>query len=90
MAEGVAGARSHVGVTCDGCGCSPIVGTRFKCLVCVDVDLCAACHGGERTSAQSSPEHARSTSQVSRHERAFSQQFTADDAGVVIRCTSFA
>jgi hypothetical protein len=34
---------AHTGITCDICGASPIQGTRFKCLVCADTDLCAAC-----------------------------------------------
>jgi hypothetical protein len=33
----------HRGVTCDGCGASPIVGVRFKCTVCPNFDLCKAC-----------------------------------------------
>lgn len=33
----------HEGVTCDGCQTKPIVGTRYKCSVCPDFDLCAAC-----------------------------------------------
>ena len=33
----------HFGVECDGCGARPIVGTRFKCCVCCDFDLCAHC-----------------------------------------------
>lgn len=32
----------HPGVVCDGCS-SAIYGTRFKCLVCPDYDLCSAC-----------------------------------------------
>eukprot|EP00731_Ephydatia_muelleri_P030598 Em0022g112a len=32
----------HVGVVCDGCGGS-IYGTRYKCHVCRDYDLCTAC-----------------------------------------------
>lgn len=33
----------HTGVRCDGCSCFPIVGTRFKCSVCPDYDLCERC-----------------------------------------------
>ena len=32
----------HPGVVCDGCS-GPIQGTRFKCLVCNDYDLCSGC-----------------------------------------------
>lgn len=34
---------SHVGITCDGCKKWPIVGKRYKCLVCHDFDLCQTC-----------------------------------------------
>ena len=33
----------HEGVSCDICGSQPIVGVRFKCLVCKDYDLCSSC-----------------------------------------------
>ena len=35
----------HTFVTCDGCGMSPIIGSRFKCDVCPDFDLCGRCFG---------------------------------------------
>jgi hypothetical protein len=35
--------RAHLGITCDGCQTTPIVGNRFKCSVCPDFDLCESC-----------------------------------------------
>ncbi|XP_028668813.1 sequestosome-1 [Erpetoichthys calabaricus] len=32
----------HPGVTCDGCD-GPVMGTRFKCSVCPNYDLCSPC-----------------------------------------------
>ncbi|KAE8614073.1 hypothetical protein XENTR_v10007970 [Xenopus tropicalis] len=32
----------HPNVTCDGCD-GPVVGNRFKCLICPDYDLCSTC-----------------------------------------------
>jgi hypothetical protein len=34
---------THVGVSCDGCGESPIIGVRYKCAVCKNFDYCANC-----------------------------------------------
>jgi len=42
----------HRGVTCDECGMSPIVGSRFKCSVRPDFDLCQGC---ESTATQPYP-----------------------------------
>eukprot|EP00697_Spironema_sp_BW2_P003147 gnl/Spiro4/1420_TR762_c0_g1_i1.p1 gnl/Spiro4/1420_TR762_c0_g1~~gnl/Spiro4/1420_TR762_c0_g1_i1.p1 ORF type:complete len:103 (-),score=11.59 gnl/Spiro4/1420_TR762_c0_g1_i1:111-383(-) len=36
-------AIQHLGISCDRCGMSPIVGTRFKCGNCPDYDLCEGC-----------------------------------------------
>ncbi|KAI7841867.1 hypothetical protein COHA_004396 [Chlorella ohadii] len=33
----------HLDITCDGCETEPIVGHRYKCCVCEDIDLCGAC-----------------------------------------------
>ena len=38
----------HYGITCDGCGMSPIVGTRFKCAVRDDFDLCETCESSQK------------------------------------------
>lgn len=39
----------HLGVVCNGCGVGPIQGTRFKCLVRDDYDLCTACHAEDKS-----------------------------------------
>lgn len=36
----------HVDITCDGCECEPIIGKRFRCTVCEDIDLCEVCTRG--------------------------------------------
>ncbi|XP_050377781.1 protein NBR1 homolog isoform X2 [Argentina anserina] len=37
------GSMFHTGVRCDGCGCHPIIGPRFKSIVKEDYDLCRIC-----------------------------------------------
>lgn len=33
----------HVGVSCDGCGKSPLSGVRFKCVNCDEFNFCEDC-----------------------------------------------
>jgi hypothetical protein len=33
----------HSTVACDGCDVSPIVGIRYKCIVCKNFDYCEVC-----------------------------------------------
>lgn len=34
----------HMGTTCKGCGISPIIGPRLRCLICAEYSLCADCY----------------------------------------------
>ncbi|XP_049519876.1 uncharacterized protein LOC119446117 isoform X2 [Dermacentor silvarum] len=43
-----AGGMVHEGINCDACGERGIFGTRWKCLLCFDYDLCGACYMGGR------------------------------------------
>ncbi|GMH80516.1 hypothetical protein TrST_g2940 [Triparma strigata] len=45
----------HPGVSCDGCGESPLVGVRHKCTTCHNYDLCQSCHNNR--TAHHDPEH---------------------------------
>lgn len=54
----------HVDTSCDGCGKGPIEGSRFKCAVCADMDLCAACFLSLEQGADSSPPAAACASHV--------------------------
>jgi len=36
--------QAHINVVCDECGVRNFVGTRFKCSICADYDLCQVCH----------------------------------------------
>lgn len=33
----------HRDITCDGCGVTPLVGPRFRCISCTNFDLCGNC-----------------------------------------------
>ncbi|KAL1421081.1 hypothetical protein MTO96_023508 [Rhipicephalus appendiculatus] len=41
-----AGAMQHDGIICNGCREDGIFGTRWKCLLCYDYDLCNSCYAG--------------------------------------------
>jgi len=41
------GETIHYGVSCDGCSMTPIRGTRYKCTVCSNFDLCANCEASK-------------------------------------------
>jgi len=40
----------HQGVNCDNCR-GPVVGNRFKCLICTNVDFCEGCEAKQTTNA---------------------------------------
>lgn len=35
----------HINIMCNGCGCSPIIGTLYKCINCQNFNLCGDCEG---------------------------------------------
>lgn len=41
-----AGIVIHKGVTCDICTAQPIIGVRYKCMTCLDFDMCEFCRRG--------------------------------------------
>ena len=43
----------HAGINCDGCG-QGVAGTRYKCSMCPNYDLCAACY--DRTAGAHEPQ----------------------------------
>lgn len=47
----------HHGIMCDGCHLKPIVGVRYKCIICPNFNLCSSCEQ-RSTSMGSSIAHA--------------------------------
>ncbi|CAK1545702.1 unnamed protein product [Leptosia nina] len=47
----------HEGVSCDSCLKNNFRGRRYKCLICIDFDLCAACYECGATTNQHTTEH---------------------------------
>lgn len=47
----------RIGVSCDACLKGNFRGRRYKCLICYDYDLCAACYEEGATSTSHSVEH---------------------------------
>jgi hypothetical protein len=45
----------HEGVSCDACNAAPLVGARYKCLVCVNYDSCQSCELSRRLPAGPTP-----------------------------------
>lgn len=47
----------HKDVVCDGCGATPIFGTRWRCSICKDFDLCSDCDAKKSTGAAAGSTH---------------------------------
>ncbi|XP_068619711.1 E3 ubiquitin-protein ligase Kcmf1 isoform X3 [Battus philenor] len=47
----------HEGVSCDSCLKNNFRGRRYKCLICIDYDLCATCYESGAVSNQHTTEH---------------------------------
>lgn len=45
------------GVSCDSCLKNNFRGRRYKCLICIDYDLCAACYESGATTNQHTTDH---------------------------------
>jgi len=41
-----AGIVIHKGITCDICNAEPIIGVRYKCMTCLNFDMCEFCRRG--------------------------------------------
>ena len=47
----------YTDITCDACNTSNFPGTRYKCLVCYEYNLCSNCHNGGAESGQHTSDH---------------------------------
>lgn len=47
-ASSASGKPVHAHFFCDGCGAKPIVGTRWRCSICPNFDLCDACEQADK------------------------------------------
>lgn len=45
----------HRFITCDGCQAENFRGTRYRCTICPDYDLCETCHNRLASSASRPP-----------------------------------
>ncbi|CAF0798916.1 unnamed protein product [Adineta ricciae] len=43
------GQKVHTNITCDGCNITPIVGDRYKCFFCPNIDFCQSCKTANKT-----------------------------------------
>ena len=89
MEPGVGSA--HPGITCDGCDEVPIIGFRYKCVVCIDYDLCGSCdkagkHPGHNMVRISSPELASDVQTVGameqKHQQSTYQELASIQRGI--------
>ena len=47
----------HKHIHCDGCESYPVLGKRFKCIICKDCDLCESCLNDGMRSDDCQPDH---------------------------------
>ena len=47
----------HKHIHCDGCETYPVLGKRFKCIICKDCDLCESCWNDGVRSDDCQPDH---------------------------------
>jgi hypothetical protein len=60
----------HHGVQCDGCRAVPITGTRHRCNLCKDYDLCRACYDRQQQRWQQQEQQRQEQEQQEQRQRA--------------------